>query len=46
MLNEEIVRAGLARATTFAGDESPQMTRIRKAQTEARAAQRGIWSKP
>jgi micrococcal nuclease len=45
MLNEELVRAGLARATTYPGDESPQMTRIRKAQNEAKAARRGIWSK-
>ena len=44
MLNEEIVRAGFARAKIYAGDESPLTRQIQKAQDEAQAADRGIWS--
>ena len=44
MLNEELVRAGLARANIYAGEESPLTRRIEKAEEEARAARRGIWS--
>jgi len=44
MLNEELVRAGLARVSTFPGD-SPKIERqLRDAEHEARAAGRGIWS--
>ena len=44
MLNEELARAGLAKAKTYAGDESPLSRRIEKAEAEARDARRGIWS--
>lgn len=44
MLNEELVRAGLARAT-LGYDFSPRKKeRLRKAQQEAKRARRGIWS--
>lgn len=44
LLNEELVRAGLARAT-LGYDFSPRKKeRLRKAQQEAKRAQRGIWS--
>jgi micrococcal nuclease len=46
LLNEELVRAGLARAT-LGYDFSPRKKeRLRKAQQEAKRAQRGIWSQP
>ena len=44
MLNEELARAGLAKAKIYAGEESPLTRRIEKAEEEARAAKRGIWS--
>ena len=44
MLNEELARAGLAKAKTYAGDESPLSRRIESAQAEAQQAKRGIWS--
>jgi micrococcal nuclease len=44
MLNEELVRAGLARVSTLPGDSSTMERRLRKAEDEARAANRGIWS--
>lgn len=43
LVNEELVRAGLARLATLPGDEGTLQTRIRKAQDEARAAKRGVW---
>lgn len=44
LLNEELVRAGLARAT-LGYDFSPRKKeRLRKAQQEAKRAGRGIWS--
>lgn len=43
LLNEEIVRAGLARVDSRPGDASPQIRRMEKAQREAQDAQRGIW---
>jgi len=44
MLNEELVRAGLAQVSVFPGD-SPTVTRqLRAAQTEAQEARRGVWS--
>jgi len=44
MLNEELLRAGLARVSIYPGD-SPTMSRLlRKAEKEAQSAARGIWS--
>jgi micrococcal nuclease len=44
MLNEELVRAGLAKVVDYPGD-SPQIKRLlRDAEEEARHNQRGIWS--
>lgn len=44
LLNEELVRAGLARAT-LGYDFSPRKKeRLRKAQQEAKRAKRGIWA--
>jgi micrococcal nuclease len=45
LLNEELVRAGLARAKIYPGDEGPLATRIEKAQRAARADRVGIWSR-
>jgi micrococcal nuclease len=45
MLNEELVRAGLARASDFPGDSQAMARRIRKAEEEARRAGRGLWSR-
>jgi micrococcal nuclease len=44
MLNEELVRAGLARADHYRGDSQSMALRIRKAQEEAQAARRGVWA--
>ena len=44
MLNEELVRRGLARAVHYPGDSESLARRIRAAEQEARAARRGIWS--
>jgi micrococcal nuclease len=45
MLNEELVRAGLARVSVYPGD-SPQIAkRLREAEQEAQKANRGIWQK-
>lgn len=44
MLNEELVRAGLARVQIYPGDESSLTRRIVKAEREAQAAGRGLWS--
>lgn len=44
MLNEALVREGLARVSVYPGD-LPSLTRqLRAAQDEARTARRGIWS--
>jgi micrococcal nuclease len=44
MLNEELVRAGLAEVVDYPGD-SPQIKRVlRQAEEEARDEQRGLWS--
>lgn len=43
MLNEELVRAGLAKVDLFPGDESSLTTRLKRAQREAQAAGRGLW---
>ncbi|MFV1964654.1 MAG: thermonuclease family protein [Pirellulaceae bacterium] len=45
MLNEELVRSGMARVSTFPGDSAPVTRKLRDAEREARAARRGIWSK-
>ncbi|HLA83716.1 MAG TPA: thermonuclease family protein [Thermoguttaceae bacterium] len=44
MLNEELIREGYARAITRYPYSSSMKTRFRRAETEARAARRGIWS--
>lgn len=45
LLNEELVRAGLARAKIYPGDEGVLATRVKKAQKEAQSAGVGIWSR-
>ena len=44
LLNEELVRAGLATASAFPGDSQAMARRLRKAEDEARRASRGMWS--
>ena len=44
MLNEELVRAGLARVRYYEGDAQTMSRRLNQAQDQARQAQRGIWS--
>jgi micrococcal nuclease len=44
MLNEELVREGLATAETGFRYSESKKRRFRKAEEEARAARRGIWS--
>jgi micrococcal nuclease len=44
MLNEELLRAGLARVMVFPGDSESIARGLRSAQAEARANARGIWS--
>ena len=44
MLNEELLRAGLARVMVFPGDSETIARGLRAAQAEARANARGIWS--
>lgn len=46
MLNEELVRAGLARVSVYPGDSESMARRLRAAEQEARRARRGIWSAP
>jgi micrococcal nuclease len=45
LLNEELVREGLARAMTRHHFSDALKRRLRQAQSEAQAAGRGIWSK-
>lgn len=44
MLNEELLRAGLARVMVFPGDSESIARGLRAAQAEARRSARGIWS--
>jgi micrococcal nuclease len=44
LLNEELLRAGLARATLWYNFSDAMKRRFRKAEEEARRAHRGIWS--
>ncbi len=44
LLNEELVRAGLARVSVYPGDSATMERRLRAAEEEARKAERGIWS--
>jgi micrococcal nuclease len=44
MLNEELVRAGLAHARLDYRYSGPMRTRLARAQDEARRARRGLWS--
>ncbi|QDU93045.1 Thermonuclease precursor [Lignipirellula cremea] len=46
LLNESLIRQGLARARTYAGDSPLMERRFRAAEQEARSAGRGIWSQP
>jgi micrococcal nuclease len=46
MLNEELVRAGLAQAKLGYRYSGAMKNRLARAQAEARQAGRGIWSKP
>ncbi|MBN1591147.1 MAG: thermonuclease family protein [Pirellulales bacterium] len=46
MLNEELIRAGLARARTSFYYSTAMKTRFRRAEDEARGAGRAIWSDP
>ena len=43
MLNEELVRWGLAEADYYRGDSASLARRIQKAEAEAQAASRGLW---
>jgi micrococcal nuclease len=45
MLNEELVRAGLARVSTFPGDSKSVARRLLDAEKEAELYSRGIWSR-
>jgi micrococcal nuclease len=45
LLNEELLRAGLARATLWYNFSEAMKRRFRKAEEEARRAGRGIWSR-
>ncbi len=44
MLNEELLRAGLARAELQYSFSAAMKTRLRRAEAQAKAAHRGIWS--
>ena len=44
MLNEELVRAGLARVRNYAGDAASMARRLHAAEADARDNARGIWS--
>ncbi len=44
MLNEELVRAGLATVSTFPGDSDSMTRRLRAAENEAKEQSRGVWS--
>lgn len=46
MLNEELVRKGLARVATYPGDSQSMARRFRAAEDEARLRGQGIWSVP
>lgn len=46
MLNEELIRAGLAKARTEFDYSQTMKRRFRKAEEDARSAGRGIWSSP
>jgi len=44
MLNEELLRAGLARVSIYPGDSDSMARRLRAAASEAEQARRGVWS--
>ena len=46
MLNEELIRAGLATAETGYNYSQSMKTRFRRAEDEAKSNRRGIWSTP
>jgi len=45
MLNEELVRQGLARVSVYPGDSTSIERQLRKAEEEAKTNGRGIWSR-
>ncbi len=45
MLNEELVRAGLAFVSTFPDDSEAMARRLRAAESEAQEQSRGVWSR-
>ena len=46
LLNEELIRAGLAQADLYPGDNQTMHRNLVKAEREARQAERGIWAEP
>lgn len=44
MLNEELVRAGMALVSNFPGDSDAMTRRLRAAESEAKEQSRGLWS--
>jgi endonuclease YncB( thermonuclease family) len=46
VLNEQLLKAGLARLDLRPGDSSSMVRRLRKAESEAKTHRRGIWADP
>ncbi|MBC7853273.1 MAG: thermonuclease family protein [Pirellulaceae bacterium] len=46
LLNEELIRAGLAQADLYPGDNQTMHRNLVQAEKEAKRASRGIWAKP
>lgn len=46
LLNEELIRAGLAQADLYPGDNQTMHRNFVKAEKEAKKAERGMWTKP
>ncbi|MGI8979163.1 MAG: thermonuclease family protein [Pirellulaceae bacterium] len=46
LLNEELIRAGLAEADLYPGDNQTMHRNLVKAEKDAKKARRGIWAKP
>jgi micrococcal nuclease len=44
LVNEALVRAGLARVATYPGDSTSMLRRLQRAEREARRQRRGFWS--
>jgi len=45
MLNEELVRAGMAYVSVYPGDSESMTRRLRASEQQAREARRGVWSR-